>query len=1164
MRRMQNSKRRRKVTVTEGRNDLIARMQGLLSDGEFQNELAQIRSKAILRTIGEPENSPHWTYAAGRFCRNAAAAMYALETTALKNPAVDFPYDKQARQLALAWESLARLSEGVAKPIARLNAALAYELAGYQANAAYLAQSIDPDPEPDTRPNTQALVASFLQRRLMITVQRAQYLLNNEPDSNLSLDELAFALGDVVLADALSKACRFFLSGVREAYDEAATLLQEAANLFNQMGAPLETNMLYGLRSTLPQMKRRSTWSLLETQVGRSEVWRRYLTLLARGSAGPKSRGITELWPTQIKVLESGFLGSDDSVVIRLPTSGGKTRIAEMAVLDTFQRYPDSKCVFIAPFRALAFEVERTLGTLLNDLGYRVASVIGAYEYDELEAYLLQTADLLVLTPEKLDLLLRLRPEIADQIRLVVLDEMHIIDEEARGIKLELLLSRMKTRLRCCRFLVMSAVVPDSTLQAFAAWIAESPDRTVSSRWRPTIQRLARFEWQGSQGTIRFEGDQEIPNLKTFVPGAIQRRQFSYIYPETGRRRNPWYPQSDKKGTAAELAYVFSAQGPVLVFCPQPRLVESVGKVLLHQSIGYRQMAEESVYSHFSPAQTTRSSELAKQWLGEEHIATQALSRGIALHHGRLPHFVREAIEADSRAGRYRVIVATNTLAQGVNLPVKTVIIHSTWRKDENQMGRIPVRDYWNIAGRAGRAGQETEGLVIHITLNSQDRQDFDHFRDPQKTEPVRGALYRLLQEVITNRLSADELKGRLAAQDSEILAMAVEEGIEDVHSIHWETYFKRTFVSWQARTANCDLEPLLRSVQYVAKDVFKHAPEPSWREIFVQTGLSSASCATLRMFVEEHADILSKLLHEAGLDDLPLLNRLALEACLPLAELAEAQTITSFAVDTQLLLDLWLKGKTVPEMAVLLLEPSDSTAMLSRYIEDLFGYRLPWTLSGLLRIAKALWGIRDDELSKYVRSYPSMVKYGVQDPTAVWAMTAGIASRRTALRIAQSYRQSNGSELSQDRFVAWLADLSDDALHLDHGIIGHELHELRFKLGRMAPNVLLQPPLKSLRDILPRQTKVVGTFYHNRRMAAGFVQAGDGLDLQRDYDNPVDPNAISVHHEASQIGYLPRDFAQLLAPEMDAGQTVQAEAVSATSDEVPVVTVTLRLAQAV
>ena len=252
------------------------------------------------------------------------------------------------------------------------------------------------------------------------------------------------------------------------------------------------------------------------------------------------------------------------------------------------------------------------------------------------------------------------------------------MDDANRGIKFELLLSRIKNRLPTSRFLVMSAVVPDSTLKDFATWLADSPDRTVMSNWRPTIQRRALFEWQGTNGVIRFERDPEISNLESFVPGAIQQREYSFINPDTRRRRVRKYPKPGKGDTAAELAYVFSEQGPVLVFCTQPNWVESICKVILNKSIQYRRQAEEPIHPHFAGAVPTRSLKLAREWLGEEHIATQALSQGVAPHHGRLPNVVREAIEIDCRAGHYKVIVATNTLAQGVNLPVRTVITTGT------------------------------------------------------------------------------------------------------------------------------------------------------------------------------------------------------------------------------------------------------------------------------------------------------------------------------------------------------------------------------------------------------------------------------------------------------------------------------------------------------
>ena len=1135
--------------------DLQSRMQSVLADPGFQSELAQVRSKATLQAIGELQHPPHWTYVANRFSRNSAAALYALEAATLADPDYAKKNEGHSRQLALAWESLAELTEGITRPTALLNAALAYELAGYQANAAYLAKEVLPEPQPDSRADALALVASFIQRRIIVTERLANRLLQFPPDLELPLDALSLELGEVVLADGLSKACRFFLSGAQPAYREAMELLGEATKIFTGLGAPLHSNIAYGIQSVLPLMIKRSTWSQLERHSRKSEVWKRYLTLLAR----PLSGGVTELWPSQIKVLESGFLDSNDSAIIRLPTSGGKTRIAEMAILDTLQRHPEAKCVFVAPYRALASEVERSMGAVLNDLGYRVSSVIGSYESDEFEEFLLRTANLLILTPEKLDLVLRLRPEVFDQIKLIVLDEVHIMDDANRGIKFELLLSRIKNRLPTSRFLVMSAVVPDSTLKDFATWLADSPDRTVMSNWRPTIQRRALFEWQGTNGVIRFERDPEISNLESFVPGAIQQREYSFINPDTRRRRVRKYPKPGKGDTAAELAYVFSEQGPVLVFCTQPNWVESICKVILNKSIQYRRQAEEPIHPHFAGAVPTRSLKLAREWLGEEHIATQALSQGVAPHHGRLPNVVREAIEIDCRAGHYKVIVATNTLAQGVNLPVRTVIIHSTWRADEEgERSRIPLRDYWNIAGRAGRAGHETEGLVVHITLNPSDRRDYNHYRNPKNLEPVSGALFQLLQQLVSSRISDESIENAAATLDPEILAIVVEEGLELGDSDKWITSLAGTYALQQAHSQDVDIDPLIRSVRLAAENVFRRAPAPSWRRVYAQTGLSSSSCETLRQFVDANADKLRDLLFNAGYDDLESLNHLVLDASL---QLPEAETTTAFAGDSEVLLGHWLDGMSIKEIVKSTPDDTDSVESISRYVEELFGYRLPWIISALLRISKEFLGIQDERPSEYIRCYPSMVKYGLPNPVASWAMSIGISTRDVALRLAEGFEEQASDVSSHENFVAWLSSLSDDSLRHEHGVTGYVLDDLRYKLGRMAINPLLNP-IRPLHEVLPLQQEVVGVSYGKRRIAALRVRSGDKLELRRDYDNPVDSNAVTVRHKAGQVGFLSRGLAQRLAPEIDSGSTIvaTATAVKTARKDKPTITVELRL----
>ena len=1151
--------------TTDEHVDLLTRMEGVLADPGFQAELAQIRTKATLQTIGELERPYNWTYVAPRFSRNSAAALYALQTEALVAPQSIPDYHDRSRQLALAWESLANLAEGTDRPTALLNAALAYELAGYQANATYLAKEIFPDLRYDSsgQADAQSLVASFLQRRFVVATRLANGLLQNQPDPGLPLDVLSLILGEIVLGDGLANACRYFLSGVQSAHEEAVKLLQQAADIFDRLGAPSHAHLAYGVRSVLPVMERRSTWNQLKSLATKSEIWRRYLTLLARGSEVPHSRGVTELWPSQIKVLESGILESNDSVVVRLPTSGGKTRIAEMAIVDTLAKNPGAKCVFVAPYRALAFEVERTLGRIFNDLGYRVSTVIGSYEADEFEEFLLTTADLLVVTPEKLDLVLRVRPEISELIKLVVLDEVHVIDDSSRGIKFEFLLNRMKTKFPTSRFLVMSAVVPDSTLQAFSKWLADSSDRFVASDWRPTIQRIARFEWRGQTGFIQFENDPEVSLLRSFVPGAIRRRKYTFKHPETQRNRSREFPQATNKGdTAAELAYVFSEQGPVLVFCTQPNFVESVCRAILSKSIYYRLLeAGGTIHPHFYRPEQTRSLDLAREWLGEEHTVTQALARGIAPHHGQLPSIVREAIEIDCRAGRYRVIVATNTLAQGVNLPVKTVVIHSTrrWDMATDQPLRIPVRDYWNIAGRAGRAGQETEGLVIHLILSRTDMRDFHHYQNPNNLEPVSGALFQLLKELTSSRLSPEAMEDAAETLDPEILALAVEEGLEEGNSDQWDLGLSGTLAQLQANDQGLSIDPLFESIQLSVRGVFEQAPESSWRHVYAQTGLRSSSCATLRKFVEANQDALRQTLLSKEIPDLPLLNRLLIEASLPLPE---AQITTPFTGDVEILLDLWVEGRSITEIYERIhAEAGEPVERLSRYVEELFGYRLPWIISGLFRIFKEWLSIRDEgqTLNEYIRSYPSMVKYGLPDPIATWAMSTGISGRDAALKMAQSFKQFSSVTPSHEGFVNWMASLSDDTLHFDYGVTGYALGELRYKLGRMAINPLLRP-IQPLHDLLPLNAEVVGIRYGNRRIAAGRVQPQDMLELRRDYDNPVDPNAVAVYCGSGHIGFLPKDIAQRLAPDIDAGCVLTTEALETKWEDVPAITVRIRL----
>jgi replicative superfamily II helicase len=205
--------------------------------------------------------------------------------------------------------------------------------------------------------------------------------------------------------------------------------------------------------------------------------------------------------------------------------------------------------------------------------------------------------------------------------------------------------------------------------------------------------------------------------LELFLPGIVEERRFEFVNPTTNRLNTERFPIS-KGDVAAETAVRLASRGPVLIFTTQTDWAESIGRAI-EKRLRLAGAAEEEIPREFAQAAQAGplpSEAAALEWLGADHVVTRLLHWGVGIHHGKLPDAVRLSIETDFRSRRLAAIVATTTLAQGVNLPVSTTIIHSVWRADENgERTRIKAREYWNIAGRTGRAGEETEGTLIHI-----------------------------------------------------------------------------------------------------------------------------------------------------------------------------------------------------------------------------------------------------------------------------------------------------------------------------------------------------------------------------------------------------------------------------------------------------------------
>jgi len=1129
------------VNATET-DDLGEAARRLLADDSLRAEVESLRIAALrMRLLVKQEVDSDADV--GRLRRHMVLLNRAVRRASQGGPP-SAETRRAARFVALLAEQLADVDK-IGADTTRLVAAFAYELAGYQANAATLARVAVQLP-PMTDPlSLEQLASAFLQRRFVRCLRAATQLaaagspLSAADDDEIELDMRQLVVAGTALATAgVGEAAKFLLRGEHEQFGAADEDLALAHDSMMSIGASRSVSLLDGLRGLLPRLDAASTWTVLKPLLPDNRLWERYLAVLARGigeGSVLNARSISELWPSQLAAVRGGLLNPAMAHVVRMPTSAGKTRIAELNVVHTLATRPGSRCLYVAPFRALAAEVEASFAQVFGDLGLGVATLTGTFESNPLDQELALDDDLLIVTPEKLDQLLRQSPEALDAIALIVLDEGHVVADQRRGPKYEMVMTRLRRRLPQAQFLVLSAVVPDRTLEDFAAWLGGDPSAPLTSEWRPTTLRLARLDWNGRLGDLVYPDEISPTQLRQgtsadpaglTVPRVVEAHVLEHVWPATGRIRRPTFPEPNHRAQlAAALTWQLVDDGPVLVFCAVPDAATAVARALLNRLdiASARGEAPPSALEVREP----RSALVADEWLGLQHPVTLGLRRGIGVHYAALPSAVRSAIEQDFRDRQLAVLAATSTLAQGVNLPIRTAIIHATRRYDQDlsRQVRMPDREFWNIAGRIGRAGAETEGTVIFLSFNEDDRADFEHFRRHRgDVEPVRSALLQLLDELVAGRISTLDLARRL---DPEMLALLVEEADHAVTIPGLQNLLGGSLFALQAVGPD-QITLLWETMASTSQAIAQGVGDVDRRRIFASTGLSAASCVRIQRHVDDHVAELRIAIQEADSGGVGPLLDLLLDI-LPVTR--ELEPGAGFSGSYRDLLDMWLDGTLVSDLAAAF--ATDSVA-LARFIEDFFGYKLPWGISGYLKITSTTLGL--ESLPESMQALPVTIRYGVPNRVAAWAMTLGIPSRRVAAQLAAAFLATN-RPVTAASLRRWLGQLDPDAMADELGVSGAALEQTARIAMRAQRNDVLRTYYAG-NPLLPVDVTV--TTLPSARLAAQTTGVGPGtqLRLRRDYDTTLNRNALLLTHAERPIARVPRPIAQALALYIDSGTT--------------------------
>jgi hypothetical protein len=354
-----------------------------------------------------------------------------------------------------------------------------------------------------------------------------------------------------------------------------------------------------------------------------------------------------------------------------------------------------------------------------------------------------------IVTPEKMLYMLRRAPELAERIGLVIYDEGHQFEGFARGPTYELLLSSLRMTLSPeAQVVLISAVIGNAPV--IADWLIGDENAVISGEGLlPTTKSIAFASWQTERGLLQYVSPDDPEEEEFLVPSVVTQTNLTL---NPGERAARIFPERGGGGESAEIGLYLGlhlvGRGSVALFCGKKEGVISLcGRAaeIFDRRVGLARPLDVS-----NAAEIERLTQLARANLGAEQDITKASALGILAHHGSTPQGLRLSVEHAMKEGHAKFVICTSTLAQGVNFPIRYLIVTATQQGKE----KIKVRDFHNLMGRAGRAGMHTEGSVIFSAPSIFDqREDQDErwrwdatkkLLDPSLAEPSRSSILDL------------------------------------------------------------------------------------------------------------------------------------------------------------------------------------------------------------------------------------------------------------------------------------------------------------------------------------------------------------------------------------------------------------------------------------
>jgi POLQ-like helicase len=524
---------------------------------------------------------------------------------------------------------------------------------------------------------------------------------------------------------------QFNTTGLQEDDILAGTI--KLRELTYKIGTPRQLLLTDLIGAVIRKRFDNSTWKCLPVYTG--------LPVSEWTSIIKKGTFIKEFWPAQHLLGKKGvFRGK--SAVVQMPTSAGKTKATEIIIRSAFIAKRTSLTVIIAPFRALCHEIRQGLLRTFQGEDIFVDELSDVLQKDYSVERILRDQNVLVATPEKFNYVLRHEPDLAKKIGLIIYDEGHQFDNGTRGITYELLLTSLKARIQVTTQTILISAVISNASQIGKWLIGDTAEIIEGLELTPTFRSIAFSTTADPRRNLYFVNRHNLDEWEFFVPRIIEQYKIDEktVFPNITKGREV------ALFLGLKLAINKSA---IAIFCGKKRDVTGMCNFIVN--------VFDKVPSLKSPLEFSNKTEVQKiKYLHDVNLGTDAITSksaqfGIFAHHNNVPHGIRLAIEHAVKNGYAKFVICTSTLAQGVNLPIRYLIINQIDQGGET----IKVRDFQNLIGRSGRSGMHTEGSILFADPKIYDQRFLNEYTiaqwqtvktllDPSQSEKCESKLYSI------------------------------------------------------------------------------------------------------------------------------------------------------------------------------------------------------------------------------------------------------------------------------------------------------------------------------------------------------------------------------------------------------------------------------------